>query len=329
MATSGSYVFSVTRDQLIRNAMLCIGALDGVEGPEPQEVTDCSMFLNMLVKQWQGIQDFAPGLKMWKRKRGELFLSNTTGQYSLGPSGDNWTNSYSSRTLTSAAVASATTLAVSSIAGALNGDTILIQLDSGSLFTTTINGAPSGSTITLTTGLPSSAASGNNVFNYTTKAQRPLFLVSCVLRDINNNDIPLDFMGVQDYEMLPTKVNTQSTGDPMAVYYESQLTNGVLYTDIAAANDVTKHLHIVYADSVQDFVSATDNPDYPQQWYMALSWGLGKQIAPMFNAVWTKEMEDNLSSAIAMAQQADPERTSYFFQPGNDGLSWMPGQYSR
>jgi len=328
VTTSGSYVFAVTRDDLIRNAMLILGKLGEGESPTASETTDCSMFLNMMVKQWMGTQDFAPGLKMWKRKRGEMYLSSTTGQYSLGPSGDNWTNTSYSRTLTANAAAAATTL-TTTITNATNGDYIGIELDSGALFWTTINGAPSGTTITITSGLPSAAASGNYVFNYTSKAQRPLQIVTAVLRDVNNDDFPISLLTLQDYEMLPSKTDTNATGDPTAIYYESQLTNGVLYTDIAASSDVTKHLHIVYLEAVQDFVNPTDNPEYPQQWYMALSWGLAKQICPMFNSPWTQEMQTNYFEALTMAREADAEVTSLFFQPGNDDGSWMPGKYGR
>lgn len=72
MTTSGVYSFSVTRDQIVRLAMLNIGQLQDIEVPTAQELTDCSMFLNMMVKQWMGKADFAPGLKTWTRRHGHL-----------------------------------------------------------------------------------------------------------------------------------------------------------------------------------------------------------------------------------------------------------------
>lgn len=298
--------------------MLNIGKLGAHATPTAQEATDCSMFLNMMVKQWMGRQDFAPGLKMWARKRGNLFLSASTGQYSLGPTGDNWTNTFYRRQLSAASAASDTTLTVDSITNASSGDYIGVVLDDGTLHWTTINGAPGGSTITLTTGVASAASSGAYVFNYTTKAQRPLYLETCVLRDTDSNDVPIRFLTLDQYQALPSKTNTQNQSDPCSVYYESQLDNGVLYTDTAATQDVSKYLHIVYMEPIQDFDAATDNPHFPQQWYLPLAWGLAKQIAPMFNAVWTQDMEANYQMALVMAKEADAETSVAYFQPGEE-----------
>ncbi len=312
MATSGSYSFSVTRDDIIRMAMITIGKIGDAEVPTAQETKDCAMLLNAMVKQWMAKQDFAPGLKVWTRRRGELFLSNSTGQYNLGPSGDNWTASYVGTTLT--ANASGTALTVASIAGIANGNSIGIQLNSGALFFTTVNGTPSGNTVNIATSLPSQANSSNNVFVYATKATRPELIETAVLRDINNNDIPLNILNLQDYEFLPSKTNVQYLSDPVSIYYEAQLANGVLYTDVAGASDVTKHIHIVYMEAIQDFVNPLDNPEYPQAWYMALFQGLAKMIAPIFNAPWTNEQQQNYQEAVAMARESFGETSTMYFQ---------------
>jgi len=123
-------------------------------------------------------------------------------------------------------------------------------------------------------------------------------------------------MTVQDYDYLPSKVAPLNIGDPTAIYYEFQLGNSYLYTDIAAAQDVSKHLVLTYLESVQDVLQASDNFEYPQEWFLPLSLGLGKQIAPMFNASWTALMQDNYVEALSIARRKDPERSSMFFQPG-------------
>jgi len=316
MPTSGTYTFSVSRDDIIREAMLNLGKLGEAEVPTAQEVTDCARKLNMLVKQWMAKQDFAPGLKVWTRRHADMFLSNSTGTYNLGPSGDHWTNQSYTRTLTANASAAATALTVSSIANASSGDYIGIQLNSGALYWTTINGAPSGSTINITAGLPSAANSGAVVFNYTTKAQRPNIIEAVVLRDINFNDTPLKIYTLQEYSYQPSKQNPNYVSDPLAIYYEAQLTNGVLYTDVAAASDVTKRLRIDYLEPIQDFNNPLDTPEYPQEWYLALCWGLTQQIGPMFNLPFTKDMQQNMMESIAIAREAYSDRTAMFFQPG-------------
>ncbi len=319
MTTSGNYSFTVSRDDLITEAMKNVGALGESETPTAQEVTDCALKLNMLVKGLMGSQDRAPGLKMWQRQRGDLFLSSGKGAYLLGPSGDNWavgvtgsSANYLSDTLSVSAAASATTLTPATIANYHANDYLVLQLDSGDIYSTTISSV-GGSTITVP-ALPSAASSGANLWNYTTKGQRPLEILTCVLRDINGNDTPLDRMTLQDYEALPSKAIPSYLTDPTAFYYQSDLTNGTLYLDMFGEQDVTKHLHIVYLRPVQDFTNPADNPEYPQAWFSPLAWGLSKLIAPMFDAEWTQDMEDNRRDAMMMAQEADPDATSMYFQ---------------
>jgi len=318
MTTSGVYVLSVSGDEIIRQAMLDLGKLGEGQIPSPGETVDARLRLNMMTRQWMGKADFAPGLKMWTRQRADLFLSNSTGQYALGPSGDNWATTSYSRTTTATANAAATALLVSSITNASAGDYIGVVLDSGALFWTTINGAPAGSTINLASGLPSRASSGATVFNYTTKAQRPVNIETVVLRDSTNSDTPMNLMTLQDYEFLPSKVDPSFISDPTGIYYEAQLTNGVLYTDVAGCSDVTKRLHIVYLQPIQTFVNPLDTPYFPEGWYRALVWGLAKEIGPMFNATFTKDMQDNYTTALALAREQDGETNTFYFQPGND-----------
>jgi len=315
MSTSGSYSFTVNRDQIIRQAMLTIGKLDESEVPNAQEVSDCAFTLNLLIKQWQGRTDFAPGLKVWTRRRGHLFLNGASGQYSVGPSAVGWTENYVYPLTTAGANAAATAVVVSSASGIATGYNIGVQLDSGLLFWTTV-ASVAGTTVNLNAPLPSKSSSGSQVFAYQTTAQQPLTIETAVLRDNQLNDTPMKIMTVQDYDYLPSKVAPLNIGDPTAIYYEFQLGNSYLYTDIAAAQDVSKHLVLTYLESVQDVLQASDNFEYPQEWFLPLSLGLGKQIAPMFNASWTALMQDNYVEALSIARRKDPERSSMFFQPG-------------
>ena len=330
MSTSGTFSFTVTRDDLIREAMLNIGKLDAYGQIDPIENTDICRKLNMMVKQWMGRYDFAPGLKVWTRQRGELFLSSTTGQYDLGPTSTRWAGGVSSSMAIKGqmylqnnnavvAVAGATALNVgaANIADFTAGDYLCIQLDTGDTFTTTVSSIASPN-INLTTALPSQVSGGNLIYNWSTPGQRPLEIVTCVLRDINNNDTPIDFMTVQTYEALPTKTSTQYTSDPAAIYYEAQLGNGQLYLDCGGAGDVTKHLHIVYLQPIMDFNNPLDNPEYPAEWFSALAWGLSRQICPMFNAPWTDLMEANYKEAIAYAKEANPDTTELYFRCNMD-----------
>src|ERR1700692_131860 len=131
MASSGNYILTVTRDDIIREAMLNLGKLGEGEVPSPQETIDCARKLNMLVKQWQGKSDFSPGIKTWTRRRGFVFLHNTTGQYTVGPAATGWTNSFTKLTTTLASAAGTNTITVASTTGVTNGDNIGVQITVG------------------------------------------------------------------------------------------------------------------------------------------------------------------------------------------------------
>lgn len=317
MSTSGTYTFGVTRDDIIRQALLNIKRLDPDEAPTASETQDCARMLNMMCKQWQGKADFAPGLKVWTRKRGFLLLSNSTGAYTIGPGQPGWANSMVATSLGSAAGAGASTITVASAAGITSGGSIAIQQDGmGSLFYTTVSGAPVGTTVTLAAPMPQSAASGNAVFFYSTTAQNPRVVETAILRDFDNSDTPLRVMTVQSYDYLPNKADPTNVGDPTAIYVEQGLSTTNIYTDVGAAQDVSKRIVLTYQEPVQDFNNPLDEPYYPQEWYLALCWGLTEQIAPMFAATWNDKMEQLKNSALAIARNQNAERSELYFQSG-------------
>lgn len=319
MATSGVYSLSVNRDQIIRMAMLIIQKLEESEVPSAQETTDCALILNMLVKQWQGKADFSAGLKTWTRKRGHLFLSYSTGQYTLSSTANGWTNETpASTTTTAAAAAAATAIVVTSATGIAANYKIGIELSTGALQWTTVTSVAS-TTVNLNAALSASVASGARIFAYQNNAQAPVQIEAVVLRDVDNQDVPVRIItSTQEYDVLPSKADSTDRSDPTAIFYEPNLGYGTLYTDVGASTDVTKHLVITHLEPVQDFVNATDEPCYPQEWYLALSYGLAEQIAPIFAASWTPLMQKNAASALAIAQNKEAENSSLYFQAGEE-----------
>jgi len=318
MTTSGIVSFSVNRDQIIKQAMLNNGALGEGETPTAQETVDCAFLLNLIVKQWSGQTDYSKGLKMFSRKRADLFLYTTQGQYSLGPSGDKWANSFTNTTTTAAAALGASAIVVTSVTGIVSGYNAGVVMTNGNMFWTTVLSVV-GSTVNLNATLSASVAIGALVYVYSTtlQARRPLEIVTAVLRDQFNNDVPLTFQNVQEYEALPSKANATTQGDPSIIYYEAQLTNGQLYLDVFP-QDVTKHIHVVYLSPPEDFNAATDTPDYSQEWYLALVWELAIQSAPMFNVPITQGMSQMASRSLTIAQAANPETSAQFFAAYND-----------
>lgn len=324
-ATSGSYNFSVTRDDIIRQGMMNLGLLEEQEVPTAVEVSDCARVLNMIIKQLVGNNDKAPGFKMWQRQRGDLFLGLSKFLYNLGATGDNWADStsgliyptiYGQHQLGAAVAINGTVLPITNTAGMNIGDFIGVVLGSDT-FWTTISGVTLNTSVTIPApGLSAAASGGAYVWNYTTKAQRPAYIKTCILRDINNTDTDMRILTLEEYEALPTKVQPGFISDPSAIYYEPQMQNniGQLYLDVAGAQDVTKHLHMVYLRESQDFDNPGDAPEYPQEWYLHLCWSLSLQICGMFDGEWTPDRQAAYSVAITRASEANPQTTNEFFQ---------------
>ena len=293
MASSGSVDFTINRDQILEGAYQVIGVLAQGQTMTAQHISDGSLWLNMVVKQWQGMADFAPGLKVWSRKRGYMFLQYHQHEYSLGPSGDHATSTYYQTTISSAEAAGQTTISVTSTTSMTAADKIGIVMNSGGIHWSTISSTGAGPVVVIADALAGAAAAGNVVFWYTTKMRRPIQILTAELRYVNGSvtqDTPIDMLSLDQYESIAVK-NTQGT--PTAVFYEAQLTNGVLYTN-AEPVQYDRVIRFVFLSNIEDFDSATDTPDYPQEYLLALVMETAKYLAPVYGAclLYTSDAAD-------------------------------------
>jgi hypothetical protein len=316
VTTSGNYGFTVNRDQILRMAALNLGRLEENETLSPQETIDMSVWLNMLVKQWMGKADFAPGLKAFTRKRGHLLLSGATGIYAVGPTAQGWTNNMVS-TASTAAVSGGTAIPAASIVGMTIGDNIALELDANIFYYTTISSFTSNTINTVGT-IPSNSSNGSSIYTYTTGAQQPQAISAAVLRDSTGNDTPMDLLTSNQYDLLSTKAAPANISDPISVYWNNQLGTGYIQTDVYAAADLSKHIVLTYLEPTQDFSNPNDTPEYPQEWYLPLALWTSKLCAPMFQVPWTQDLNDSAKTALSIAQNKDTERETIYFQPGAD-----------
>lgn len=81
MALSNSYDFTVTRNDLIRDALLEIGAIDAGEDPPSTIILDVSRQLNMMVKSWN------TKYNLWRFTDLTVTLDGSQ-SYTIGPAGD-------------------------------------------------------------------------------------------------------------------------------------------------------------------------------------------------------------------------------------------------
>lgn len=307
MATSGSVNFTMNRDDIITDAMEDLGIINAGETLVIDDVQSCARKLNMMVKAWM-----AQGIHLWAMEEATLFLGVGTQTYSLGSTGTHCTNTYVQTTLSTDEAIGSTSIGITSATGMSASDNIGIVLDDGTIHWTTISGAPS-TTTTIASGLASAASSGNVVFSYTTKINRPLRIISAYRRNIDDNDTPIDVVSRQEYADLANKTTPGKTNK---VFYDPQLTNGTLYAwptpDLA-----TDVIRFWYERPLEDFDAATDNPDFPIEWAEALVAGLVYRIGRKYGATpaemnyYKADADEKLQIALGF----DRETASVMFQP--------------
>ena len=282
MTTSGSYDFSQTRNTLVARAFRIMGVIKSGETLGSQEVTDASEALNAMVKRWSG----TPGMHVWTTQEATLFPQASQASYSLATNGaDHCTLSYAATDLAADAASGATSISVSSISGLANGDHIGVVMADGSLHWTTINGSPSGTTVVLTAALTEAALSDAAVFAYTTKIVRPLRIAQregAVRRYSIASGLETPIgppIAREDYNLLSKKMQT---GTINQVFYDPQLSTGYLYL-WNPPTTVTNLIKFTCHRPIQDFDSAADNPDLPQEWIDVIVWGLADALCPEYD----------------------------------------------
>jgi len=137
-----------------------------------------------------------------------------------------------------------------------------------------VNGAPAGSTVVITDALTDDAPDDAIVVTYTSKANRPMSIMNCVVRDKNNKDIPVDVEVRDNYVDLTDKT---SDGKVNQVWYDPQISAGLLYVWPQSSVE-TDRLVIWSQRTLSDFDAASDDADYPQEWFLALSFNLASTI---------------------------------------------------
>lgn len=306
MATSNSTDYNRTATEIVNRALRNLGVLAQEETPAAAELQDGLEALNVMVKTWQ-----VEGINLWKQEDLILWLVKGQTKYTLGT--DHAATTWVRTTLSAAAASGAGTLTVSSISGISNLDNVGIVLDDGTLQWDTVNGAPSGSTVTLTGTLNDDAASGNQVWAYTTKAVRPLRVDLPRRRDSSVQDVPIFTVSRQEYFDTPNKT-TQSR--PVNVYYDPQLLGGEVHL-WPAPETVNDTILLSAKMPIEDFDSLVNTPDFPQEWLNALSWGLAEEMALEYEvpAERHQRIAAKAGTLRATLSSWDNEENSIYFQP--------------
>ena len=309
MGLSGSWDFTRTRREIIKEAYEIIGAIEPDATVSTNEEASAVTSLQLVIKQAHG-----EGLWLHTYQDAFVFLEKDKTQYSLGPSGDHTAEADDvvATTLSEAHSTSATAINVASGTGTANSDNIGIELDDGTAHWTTVSSGGGTTTLTVASGIASAAASGTTVYVYTSKIQRPLRSDDANLRDSNNIDTPVSIISLSEYRSLSNK---QADGERIVqVAYDPQLTDGILNVWPRTSN-VVNRLAFSMKRPVMNIDGYGQHAEIPTEWLDWITWELAyklsfKQPLPLQERMLIRNEADRLKEALT-----DYEHTSFFIDP--------------
>lgn len=305
-----SVTFAVTRDDIITHALQELGVLGEGDSASTTQLTESAWWLNGLVKAWA-----ADGMPLWNMLEAYVLPTTGTAFLTIGSSTQNIVTSYNNTTTTTSSVQGAATITVASTAGATGVPAVGIELSDGTMQWTTMS-SKIGSTIALNNGLTNSVASGANVFLYQTSnlITRPLRIVAAYNYNIAGQEsFPINIITKDQYLSLGNK---NSQGVTTQIYYDPLLTNGLLYVypQFLTGN---YYIQITYQKEFDDFNSGTDNPNFPQEYDIALTLALASLLGPKYGLDKDRQMDmmEQAKEFKEMALSMGNEEGSLLIQP--------------
>ena len=278
--TSGTYSFNQTRDQIIRAALRKVGAIAAGETPGAQLTKDCADQLNALVKHWM-----TSGIHIWTESEAILYTQVGQACYPLGTGTPTQATVINTTTiLTENLVQGATSITVASTYQVTVGVGIGVIMDDGVVFWTTVASFDAPTlTIILAAPTPDSSTFGNYVYIVSPNIVRPLRIPS-VRRwnTLSQIETPLIALSRIDYQNLPNKT---LTGTVTQFWYDPQggANNvGLLYLWPTPAAVLNNNIKFTWYRPIQDFNTAANTPDLPQEWINTLIWNLAMLMSPEF-----------------------------------------------
>lgn len=312
MATSGSINLTATRDDIITEALELLGVLPEGESPNSAQLTSAARTFNYMVKAWQ-----ADGLNLFAMQQAFLFTNKDQSAYTLNSTTtDHYTASFVETALAADAASGATTITVDSITGISASDKIGVYQDDDTVHWTTVSGAPSGSTVTLAAALTAAASDDAVVYAYTDKADRPMRVLEATVHHASSGtDIPVHIGSRTEY-FEQTDKNTDSRVN--TVYYDPQVTAPKLYV-WPQSDDERDYLKLYVQRTLDDLDAASDDVAFPQEWFLALAYGLATLLGPKHGKPLTSlaPLSEIAKQEYERVRGFDDEHVSVYLMPSN------------
>jgi hypothetical protein len=144
---------------------------------------------------------------------------------------------------------------------------------------------------------------------------RPLRVVMAFIRSPQGNDTTLEVISRQEYMQQGYK---PSQGTPNQIYYDPQLTNGVLYVfNNPNADGWTIHLQV--QQPISDVLTPNATPQFPPEWFNTLKFGLADQLALEYGvpAQVRAEVAQRAAKYEEVMTDWSQEEASTSFSPSN------------
>lgn len=303
MALSGSFDFTVARSDIIPAALRKLGVLAEGQSPSTNQTTYASLALNVMLKAWQ-----ADGLPLWYVKTGYLYPIADTNQVLMAASGGgHWTEELILTKLTAAASSGATSITVSTtsaddvVGTTADSDAIGVEQDDGTIHWTTISSGGGTTSLTLAAALTDDCASGNRVYAYTSKAQRPHGIIDVYrVHAESQNRVPLEKTALSQFL---GQSNLHSEG-PYTTWAYQETVTAVPGTSTGTFRfwprvaDGEYYLEIRFQHPFDDMDADANNLAFPEEWYEAVIYGLALRLSDEY------QVPDNIYQRVKAAAAA-------------------------
>src|ERR1022692_329347 len=308
MTTSGTTTFTVTRDDLIAASLRKLQVYGSGVAIPSQDITDCAFALNMWVKAIA-----KKGLLIWCVS--DLVLPTVAG-IATYPIGETAAYLYSFAITNVGSGGTPGTYALTITGGGGSGATgtytIAANGTLGSIIITAGgNSFTSAPALSFSSGSLVGAAATAVIVGLTTP--RPMRITDAYLKDQYGNSTTLIIESRSDYNSQGSKT---TQGTPNQLFYDPQLANGIV-TMLSVPSDSLSSLILTSQRQAMDFNLATDNPDFPQEFYQAIVYGLADVISLDYEVKASVRQEIKLEAARFLADSVnfEQEQTSVRFQP--------------
>jgi hypothetical protein len=139
---------------------------------------------------------------------------------------------------------------------------------------------------------------------------RPLRLSYCIRRT-NGIDIEVNVISRQEYQLLPQK--TQE-GSVVSIYYDPQLTNGVLYPWYTgdSTNDT---IICTFSDPIDILDNNTDSIEVPDEWVEPATYNLAVRACSLFHVSVPQEVALVAAESLDRMTNFDNDPAPIQFMP--------------